>query len=134
MDRDERCGTCRFFLGGECHRYPQVLSPRGDRDSNIYDQWAFPTISDTEWCGEWQEEFSETDIQAKSVEELLQEREDFHNAVKSASELCVEDFRRRAIEKLTQLTKLHSLTKSWQWFNAATATLKSLPVVEARKD
>ena len=35
------CGGCRFYLNGECRRFPPLNG--------------FPTVRSDSWCGEWKE-------------------------------------------------------------------------------
>lgn len=63
---EERCGNCRFWEKdndyteeneGWCRRYPPQLSEFGeDGWSNGCNSmsWAFPRMTRTCWCGEWQ--------------------------------------------------------------------------------
>jgi hypothetical protein len=41
----EQCATCRFWLHGECHRYPPTI------DGMNRVRW--PRVASTAWCGEW---------------------------------------------------------------------------------
>ena len=61
---DKVCETCKFFLYGECHRFPPVYT--GVKSVNIgynrenyreitedQDTWGFPEVEKTDRCGEW---------------------------------------------------------------------------------
>jgi len=41
---DERCGTCRFYENGYCHRFPPTLRATGTYNVEV---------DEYEWCGEW---------------------------------------------------------------------------------
>ena len=61
---DERCETCRYWLGpaehrttddgavvgnsGRCRRYPPTLVIQGESIG-----YPFPVVRDDDWCGEW---------------------------------------------------------------------------------
>ncbi len=53
----DNCSHCRFFQVrkessiGWCHRFPPALQI----ESYEIDGWAFPQVTNTDWCGEWQE-------------------------------------------------------------------------------
>ena len=58
----QKCGICRFFQRnpkrtnhwsppedhGKCRRYPAQFSTTDYRDS-----YRFPTVHESDWCGEW---------------------------------------------------------------------------------
>lgn len=44
----ESCGSCLFFTGKVCRRFPPV----GTHDNNVnYTIW--PSVTAGQWCGEW---------------------------------------------------------------------------------
>lgn len=59
--REERCGTCRFFLEVEghsiCRRRAPVVQTNGWRigtREEIRTQSGFPETGNADWCGEWE--------------------------------------------------------------------------------
>jgi len=62
------CATCSFWTGdkkkgvgeGQCHRYPKVAAGVVPTQNPLTRQvqpmalFAWPQLSATEWCGEWQ--------------------------------------------------------------------------------
>ena len=63
-----KCEDCRYFVIGEsgyqrekglgyCHRNPPQIANDGDGDGSYP---AFPRVSKTEWCGEYDPTFDET--------------------------------------------------------------------------
>lgn len=57
---EEHCGNCRFFRlntalapgVGACRRRPPVWT--GPDDVNAEGMFAFPRVSQDNWCGEWE--------------------------------------------------------------------------------
>lgn len=50
------CGNCRWWGGGNCHRYPPKMAvlPANPRSRTPYSlSVQFPWVSDTDWCGEF---------------------------------------------------------------------------------
>jgi hypothetical protein len=57
-DIEPTCKTCVFFFSrnmvsgiGVCRRYPPTVVP--DDSGNNYAEW--PSLSDSQWCGEYKE-------------------------------------------------------------------------------
>ena len=62
---EQTCENCRFYMDGDCHRFPPVYSGVKEfvtgYNSETYvdyteerDTFAFPEVDKTKWCGEWQ--------------------------------------------------------------------------------
>lgn len=56
---EPKCETCRFWLredecDGWCRRYPPLALTEDATLRGAADAWSFPTVSTSDWCGEYQ--------------------------------------------------------------------------------
>jgi hypothetical protein len=46
--REQNCGNCRYFRGGQCRRH----APRPEHREH-WQRWDWPKTYIDVWCGEW---------------------------------------------------------------------------------
>ena len=52
MSERPTCETCRFWDGGECHRWPPTIHPELRWGDDYQNEGYWPHISKNDWCGE----------------------------------------------------------------------------------
>src|SRR5262245_42957038 len=77
----ENCGNCKFFLNGDCRRYPPQVVPEtysetvghsGEYRESVATTWPtmWPQVAPTEFCGEFKSKY-EAELTASTIRTMI---------------------------------------------------------------